>query len=103
MIRRPPRSTLFPYTTLFRSAAIHAMQSQALQPTNLFGGRNGHSEQIIHLVMAQCDLLWLDGFRIRVHNALGELAAGGFQNQLRRAPAGPIANTHVRAALEAVG
>src|SRR3712207_8107260 len=24
MIRRPPRSTLFPYTTLFRSAAPHA-------------------------------------------------------------------------------
>src|SRR2546430_7072508 len=24
MIRRPPRSTLFPYTTLFRSAVIHA-------------------------------------------------------------------------------
>src|SRR2546430_5293995 len=23
MIRRPPRSTLFPYTTLFRSDAIH--------------------------------------------------------------------------------
>jgi len=22
MIRRPPRSTLFPYTTLFRSAAV---------------------------------------------------------------------------------
>jgi len=24
MIRRPPRSTLFPYTTLFRSAATEA-------------------------------------------------------------------------------
>src|SRR3712207_6856787 len=24
MIRRPPRSTLFPYTTLFRSALAHA-------------------------------------------------------------------------------
>src|SRR3712207_7599112 len=24
MIRRPPRSTLFPYTTLFRSAGLHA-------------------------------------------------------------------------------
>src|SRR3712207_7075927 len=24
MIRRPPRSTLFPYTTLFRSASVHA-------------------------------------------------------------------------------
>src|SRR2546426_6870284 len=23
MIRRPPRSTLFPYTTLFRSALVH--------------------------------------------------------------------------------
>src|SRR5260370_29236875 len=23
MIRRPPRSTLFPYTTLFRSASMH--------------------------------------------------------------------------------
>src|SRR3712207_7115204 len=26
MIRRPPRSTLFPYTTLFRSAAHHALR-----------------------------------------------------------------------------
>src|SRR2546429_2285132 len=26
MIRRPPRSTLFPYTTLFRSASLHAIQ-----------------------------------------------------------------------------
>ena len=26
MIRRPPRSTLFPYTTLFRSAFIHNMK-----------------------------------------------------------------------------
>src|SRR2546422_5325948 len=27
MIRRPPRSTLFPYTTLFRSASAHASWS----------------------------------------------------------------------------
>src|SRR3989338_7147139 len=27
MIRRPPRSTLFPYTTLFRSRIHHAQQS----------------------------------------------------------------------------
>src|SRR3712207_8251516 len=25
MIRRPPRSTLFPYTTLFRSLVLHAL------------------------------------------------------------------------------
>src|SRR5258707_9900798 len=29
MIRRPPRSTLFPYTTLFRSFYVQAAQSRA--------------------------------------------------------------------------
>src|SRR5260221_1097970 len=37
MIRRPPRSTLFPYTTLFRSAAAGAIVTI---------GRNG--EVVIH-------------------------------------------------------
>src|SRR5437016_9636081 len=30
MIRRPPRSTLFPYTTLFRSLASAAIQGKTL-------------------------------------------------------------------------
>src|SRR3712207_8392445 len=29
MIRRPPRSTLFPYTTLFRSELPHALRAHA--------------------------------------------------------------------------
>src|SRR2546427_3306495 len=29
MIRRPPRSTLFPYTTLFRSATLRCMEAMA--------------------------------------------------------------------------
>src|SRR3712207_8129898 len=29
MIRRPPRSTLFPYTTLFRSAAVPRARAEA--------------------------------------------------------------------------
>src|SRR2546422_8248213 len=33
MIRRPPRSTLFPYTTLFRSSSLRrSAQVNALQP-----------------------------------------------------------------------
>src|SRR5215208_5561426 len=28
MIRRPPRSTLFPYTTLFRSTALPALEAE---------------------------------------------------------------------------
>src|SRR2546430_8885622 len=50
MIRRPPRSTLFPYTTLFRSAlAIGAIgyilgHSSATQPVSEFG--NGRWGQV---------------------------------------------------------
>src|SRR3712207_7351955 len=36
MIRRPPRSTLFPYTTLFRSVLDGALQ----------GGRPGHGDVV---------------------------------------------------------
>src|SRR5256885_3047760 len=32
MIRRPPRSTLFPYTTLFRSPLPGVWQSAAIRP-----------------------------------------------------------------------
>src|SRR5437764_11484330 len=55
MIRRPPRSTLFPYTTLFRSASAPARAAWSLRsprPTRPIrrGGRrrlrgNGRSEE----------------------------------------------------------
>src|SRR5437762_12548798 len=31
MIRRPPRSTLFPYTTLFRSEALHDLHGEIVR------------------------------------------------------------------------
>src|SRR2546429_5177732 len=31
MIRRPPRSTLFPYTTLFRSSGVHDVDAARAQ------------------------------------------------------------------------
>ena len=38
MIRRPPRSTLFPYTTLFRSHRdLHSFPTLALLDQKLFG------------------------------------------------------------------
>src|SRR3712207_8620585 len=33
MIRRPPRSTLFPYTTLFRSAAVGRRWDDRFEPS----------------------------------------------------------------------
>src|SRR2546422_4998620 len=50
MIRRPPRSTLFPYTTLFRSPAITRMRRplgvarQECRPF-LWDAKNGRSEE----------------------------------------------------------
>src|SRR2546430_6280899 len=32
MIRRPPRSTLFPYTTLFRSRRVHDARARQQRP-----------------------------------------------------------------------
>src|SRR3712207_7578759 len=37
MIRRPPRSTLFPYTTLFRSALVDVLAA-AVRPAVIVGG-----------------------------------------------------------------
>src|SRR3712207_7452575 len=36
MIRRPPRSTLFPYTTLFRSASVRGRPSAETHATRPF-------------------------------------------------------------------
>src|SRR2546430_12733076 len=37
MIRRPPRSTLFPYTTLFRSRARRLLWARAVRDDELVG------------------------------------------------------------------
>src|SRR3989442_2055491 len=41
MIRRPPRSTLFPYTTLFRSRQFGRAVRQALDGVQLLRGGGG--------------------------------------------------------------
>src|SRR5687767_15766915 len=47
MIRRPPRSTLFPYTTLFRSRLYSAgsRASLAFHSASTANGRRGRSEE----------------------------------------------------------
>src|SRR5260370_32824046 len=49
MIRRPPRSTLFPYTTLFRSHVVFASQNMASSGHPLVTGEatstSGRSEE----------------------------------------------------------
>src|SRR2546426_4814872 len=62
MIRRPPRSTLFPYTTLFRSSS--ALEKDAASSTTLFGRRISHrsspmarSEEHTSELQSPCNLV----------------------------------------------
>src|SRR3712207_7172205 len=52
MIRRPPRSTLFPYTTLFRSLFAPALQAPAVDVTTNFFELGGFSLQAAQLISA---------------------------------------------------
>src|SRR2546430_6896238 len=56
MIRRPPRSTLFPYTTLFRSGQAYRQQygfrSIFLLPVNLYGPRDHFDPTKSHVIPA---------------------------------------------------
>src|SRR2546422_5375369 len=44
MIRRPPRSTLFPYTTLFRSAALTGQEHGGVRRRHAFD----HGQDFLH-------------------------------------------------------
>src|SRR2546422_8200872 len=47
MIRRPPRSTLFPYTTLFRSRAVEAPHTVAIEE-DPFDSRMSDTMRIVY-------------------------------------------------------
>src|SRR2546425_5463008 len=51
MIRRPPRSTLFPYTTLFRSLRLlHDRRDHVARPlAALAHGRDGDHPGVVHV------------------------------------------------------
>src|SRR3989442_15925590 len=53
MIRRPPRSTLFPYTTLFRSVMLGAIQFLTTKVHRKFTGENtGWEFEFMLLIVA---------------------------------------------------
>src|SRR2546426_3849464 len=63
MIRRPPRSTLFPYTTLFRSAgferALEAQRARSREDRAGAGGGGGggRSEEHTSELQSPCNLV----------------------------------------------
>src|SRR5256885_3525640 len=64
MIRRPPRSTLFPYTTLFRSVSSRncpsvgkAPRPRPHSPDNAVSLRGGRSEEHTSELQSPCNLV----------------------------------------------
>src|SRR5256885_4549186 len=57
MIRRPPRSTLFPYTTLFRSPAIATWPAPHGRPGAARGRGPGRSEEHTSELQSPCNLV----------------------------------------------
>src|SRR3712207_7201190 len=56
MIRRPPRSTLFPYTTLFRSSAPAVQRSAVAESFGRFGCvRSGTNRQATRAATARSE------------------------------------------------
>src|SRR5256885_8512833 len=64
MIRRPPRSTLFPYTTLFRSVNVAAG-----------GERTDHNRDIVFAALAVGDVGEQERFAVALGDAAAELPA----------------------------
>src|SRR5688572_32107570 len=66
MIRRPPRSTLFPYTTLFRSGLLTASPNE----TNLHARIVDKVErELIVQVLAACDRVQIKAARSEEHTS----------------------------------
>src|SRR2546430_12355397 len=77
MIRRPPRSTLFPYTTLFRSLVSHAVHEAFMQGPEgieLFHGYTYSAHPVAcAAALATLGLYRSEGHRMRSEEHTSEL------------------------------
>src|SRR2546427_762490 len=102
MIRRPPRSTLFPYTTLFRSLSRDLKRSARLLPRLA----------IAVIFMRLVDLFWMtapefspDAFRVHWMDVAAPAGIGGiwlayFAWQLKGRPLLPLGDPELAEAIE---
>src|SRR5256886_12478096 len=88
MIRRPPRSTLFPYTTLFRSLrrAVKTAESNEASAIifdmNTYGGRLDRSEEHTSELQSQSNLVC----RLLLEKKKMEIACDAFASNLVQTP-----------------
>src|SRR3712207_9100772 len=98
MIRRPPRSTLFPYTTLFRSVAEQFALLEALHPGRIdlgIGRAPGTDQQTALALRRDPAALSAEDFPQHLLDLLGlfgdERVEGGLAERVAATPAGGAA------------
>src|SRR2546430_9854219 len=70
MIRRPPRSTLFPYTTLFRSHVLHAEQVHVFFRASLPAARFGAGAESLEVELVEpARIPWADRKSTRLNSS----------------------------------
>src|SRR5260221_2020052 len=70
MIRRPPRSTLFPYTTLFRSDVLGGFERQVpVHQERVLDGLREHAEQFDRLTGRDADQVEQDRKSTRLNSS----------------------------------
>src|SRR5260370_13640539 len=77
MIRRPPRSTLFPYTTLFRSRQVMPTRgylSQSELPVTVGLGATTRPDEV--------EIFWPSGTRQKIENPRSEEHTSELQSHL---------------------
>src|SRR2546427_1505393 len=80
MIRRPPRSTLFPYTTLFRSRPTQLVPGGlqgAGEPSEPAEGQGRHRERRIEIDRGLCVQV-RDRKSTRLNSSHSQMSYGGF-------------------------
>src|SRR2546422_8244824 len=97
MIRRPPRSTLFPYTTLFRSVRTHEVKSArsqiisfvvSPQAMSSWRGTDSPPNQDLKAAFSSARIVLVDEPRTfeRARAATLGRAGGGHRNSVNRSP-----------------
>src|SRR5256884_9555097 len=82
MIRRPPRSTLFPYTTLFRSHQLHQRRLAAAQQPGVAHRATEDAAQYVAAPLVR----WVDTVRQQERHGAG----GVREHPVGRASRSPI-------------
>src|SRR5688572_31790326 len=79
MLRRPPRSTLFPYTTLFRSifAILYSRYRSAVLALIIMGG-------VPLALIGSVAALWLTGQPLSVASMVGFITLAGIATRDRK-------------------